>query len=670
MHAARAPGGGFRRAAQAVLRTWLTGAALASACGWEPGEGETGVRVVGVFEPPREGYFWAPVDVEVDGDRVWVLDARAGQVFAYDPLGRYRAAIGRKGRGPGELQDPLALGMAGDSLWVLDIGNGRIEYFARSGAHLRSETLPDGIPTPVDLVRWRGSFVGALPFGELPLARLGPEGPPFLFGAELAARAQELAPADGRIPSIYRLAVVDDELWAAHLYLPLVGVFGPEGRLRRLLEYEAPNPEPVQTRIEKLEAGERRLERAPRRPAGGLGVLPLGNARLLLTHRRDEDGRQVLIGWRGDDPHARTAWGPPDLLLVSAAAAGRRSFAVGARGDVEEPAVLILEADGPGEPPVFAAASDTLRAECPERLPALGLARRPSGREITRILPARDGILLASPEGIFRAAGGRTDRLLSGGKDWALAGGILARLGEGRIDLFDYRPGEAPAPRAALAAGRHETSIALAAGDLFVHSAFHDDALVLRRSLEDGAVVGRELPVERDLFRMLLEGPGRLHEDEGTLVSGADRVIQVPAVRDPVTLLETAGGPGRVLELAGGRRGEVRIDRETRREGRHCRLCIRRIEIDGRVSVVPVYPAAAMAEGVLWLVRLDPPGSSNAVLLKADVEAREVRAWRLAVPGPPTALAVAGDTLLLAADRDLWASPAPTAGALCRLSAS
>jgi hypothetical protein len=77
-----------------------------------------------------------------------------------------------------------------------------------------------------------------------------------------------------------------------------------------------------------------------------------------------------------------------------------------------------------------------------------------------------------------------------------------------------------------------------------------------------------------------------------------------------------------------------------------------------------------MAEGVLWLVRLEPPGSSNAVLLRADVEARQVRAWRLVLPGPPTALAVAGDTLVLAADRDLWTVPAPTKGALCRLSAS
>ncbi|HET9582183.1 MAG TPA: 6-bladed beta-propeller [Gemmatimonadota bacterium] len=348
MRAASAPGGGCRRTAGAVLRAWLTAAVLASACGREAGAGEVGVRVVGVFEPPRAGYFWAPVDVAADGERIWVLDAGAGQVFGYDAGGRYQTAIGRKGRGPGELQDPLALGVAGDTLWILDVGNGRIEHFATSGAHLRSDALPEGLPTPVDMVRWRGSFVGALPFGERPLVRIGPAGRSFVFGAELARRARQLASAGGRIPAIYRLAVVDGELWAAHLYLPLVAVYGPEGRLQRLIEFDAPDPEPVRARIEKRDRGERHLERAPRRPAGTLGFLPLEGRLMLLTHRRDGNGRQALITWRGDDAEPGTAWGPPDLLLVSAAGAGTRSFAVGARGEVEEPAVVILAAEGPG----------------------------------------------------------------------------------------------------------------------------------------------------------------------------------------------------------------------------------------------------------------------------------------------------------------------------------
>ena len=62
-------------------------------------------------------------------------------------------------------------------------------------------------------------------------------------------------------------------------------LFGEDGRLRRLLEFEAPDPEPLETRVETRDQGERRLERAPRHPAGALGVMVLGGSRLLLTHR-------------------------------------------------------------------------------------------------------------------------------------------------------------------------------------------------------------------------------------------------------------------------------------------------------------------------------------------------------------------------------------------------
>ena len=79
-----------------------------------------------------------------------------------------------------------------------------------------------------------------------------------------------------------------------------------------------------------------------------------------------------------------------------------------------------------------------------------------------------------------------------------------------------------------------------------------------------------------------------------------------------------------------------------------------------KVYLLETEGAAALAEGVLWLVRLEPPGSSNVTLLRADLEARLVSAWRLGLPAPPTALAAIGDTLALAADRDLWVLPAPS----------
>lgn len=331
-------------------RLAIAALAIASGNGCEPrAESGPDLRVAREFEPPGEGYLWAPVDVEVDGDRVWVLDAGAGQAHAYDTRGRYRRTLGRKGHGPGELVDPLALGVAGDTLWILNTGNARVERFSREGALLDSEPLPDSLPTPVDLVRWRGVFVGALPFGELPLVIFGGKDAPVPFGADLARRARELAPAGGAIPPVYRLGVVEGELWVAHLYLPLVAVYDAPGRPGRILEFEAPDVGSRETSYEEREGSKRWVLKAPPRPGGGLGFLSLGGTTYLLTHRRGEDGRQILVWWPGPGARGRSVPGLRGLHLVAAAGAGERSYVVGVREDAEEPVVAVLEARDPAE---------------------------------------------------------------------------------------------------------------------------------------------------------------------------------------------------------------------------------------------------------------------------------------------------------------------------------
>lgn len=320
--------------------------AMAVGCGSDAEPPSGAIRVVGEFGSSGEVHLWAPVDVEVDGDRVWVLDAGAGQAHAYDRGGRHVRTVGRAGRGPGELRDPLALGVAGDTLWVLNTGNARVEYFSREGRPIGSEPLPDSLPVPVDLVRWQGAFVGALPFGELPLARFGGREGPLLFGADLARRARELAPEGGAVPAVYRLGVIRGELWVTHLYLPLVGVYEAPDRPGRILEFDAPAAGRSETSYEE-EAGRRRwLVKAPPRPAGGLGLLDLGDRSYLLTHRRDAEGRQVLVWWPDPDVPGRSVSGPPGLLLVAAAGAGPRAYAVGVRGEVEEPVAVIVEPGG------------------------------------------------------------------------------------------------------------------------------------------------------------------------------------------------------------------------------------------------------------------------------------------------------------------------------------
>ncbi len=328
------------------------------------------------------------------------------------------------------------------------------------------------------------------------------------------------------------------------------------------------------------------------------------------------------------------------------------------------------QGSSPAPDPVVLKA-DTLRASCPGRLPDLALpAPARLGVEARRLLPAGDGLLaVARKGGLHRHAAGRTLQLLEDGRDYALLGERLVRLEEDRIETFDYRPGKAPMPRSRLPARDHDVSIALLARGAYVHSAFNEDALVLRRSPLNGAIEAALLPVERDLLRTLLRGPEHLHEDEGLLVGEDGWLLHVPLIRDPVQAIQTETRQRRVMELAGGRRGEVRVEGRTRRDSRPCPGCTRRVEVSARVTVVPLYAGAAVEKDVLWILRLDPAGGTRAALLRVALDASEVRAWRLAFPATPGALGVWRDSLAIAAGPDLWRFPLPEpgSGAACEV---
>jgi hypothetical protein len=300
---------------------------------------------------------------------------------------------------------------------------------------------------------------------------------------------------------------------------------------------------------------------------------------------------------------------------------------------------------------------DTLRAGCPEPLPALAVSTPIAlGVEAKRLLPAGDGLLVVAEEGgLHRYSARRTERLLQGGRDYALYGRRLIRLEGNRIEIFDYSGAAGvPALRSRLPAQGHDVSVLLLKPGAFVHSAFNEHALVLRRSVRDGAVEAAMLPVERDLLRSLLLGPERLHRDEGLLAGEGKWLLHVPFVRDPVQAIDTEASHRWVLMLAHGRRGKVRIEGEERREVQACSACIRRVEMRARVTFVPLYAGAAVDDGVFWILRLDPAGGSRAALLRVAPEMAEIRAWRVAFPTRPGALAVWRDSLAIAAGLQLW----------------
>ncbi len=69
--------------------------------------------------------------------------ASRGDVFVYDDQGRFSRSIGRQGQGPGELTSRARiLVTAGDTLWVADDGNVRMQVWTSAGHYIRSFPLP------------------------------------------------------------------------------------------------------------------------------------------------------------------------------------------------------------------------------------------------------------------------------------------------------------------------------------------------------------------------------------------------------------------------------------------------------------------------------------------------------------------------------------------------
>lgn len=91
----------------------------------------TPVLGIGAMDGPAERVFGQIADAATDGQgRLVVLDARYHQLRLYDRRGRFIAAAGRPGAGPGEFQAPAALALDGDSaVWVLDRRAARVSRF-------------------------------------------------------------------------------------------------------------------------------------------------------------------------------------------------------------------------------------------------------------------------------------------------------------------------------------------------------------------------------------------------------------------------------------------------------------------------------------------------------------------------------------------------------------
>lgn len=131
------------------------------------------IRVVGEDHP-----LYRIEDARVDGARIVVLTQPSPAVHVFDD--RTYAAWGEEGDGPGEVQNPRALTMAGEQIRVLDLrpGASRIITYTSDGTpvgttSIRDPTLVSTFDQMVDTVLVEGS---AFRSPERTLVRITPDG--------------------------------------------------------------------------------------------------------------------------------------------------------------------------------------------------------------------------------------------------------------------------------------------------------------------------------------------------------------------------------------------------------------------------------------------------------------------------------------------------------------
>ncbi|MEO5798262.1 MAG: 6-bladed beta-propeller [Gemmatimonadales bacterium] len=89
--------------------------------------------------------------------RILVADSKANTVRVFDSRGRFEYAIGRSGQGPGDLNRPCCITVAGETLWVEEGGNQRYSAFSlglKSSRFLRSIRAPNAMSGANHRVSW------------------------------------------------------------------------------------------------------------------------------------------------------------------------------------------------------------------------------------------------------------------------------------------------------------------------------------------------------------------------------------------------------------------------------------------------------------------------------------------------------------------------------------
>lgn len=225
----------MKRCQAALVSLGFLAAACSGEAGSETGEGRGDASSgedlpVDTLITTASGVVGDATDLEVAPDgMLFVLDGLNGQVHRIGSDGHYAGAFAGGGAGPTELTRPSALALGrGDTLWVADSGNGRLQAFAPTGEHLAAARAHGWIAFPSHITR-DGRLLASAAGQDTVLAalfdregeRVGTFGrAPAPFGSGNVVRMSELAAmiADGEVPPVFRntafpFAAASGDIW-------------------------------------------------------------------------------------------------------------------------------------------------------------------------------------------------------------------------------------------------------------------------------------------------------------------------------------------------------------------------------------------------------------------------------------------------------------------------
>lgn len=199
-----------------------------------------------ILVDPQSELLTQPSGLAVGPDgAVYVTDYALGRLIRTAGRGAKTVVLAHKGGGPGELQSPTALAVHGDTVRVVDSGNGRVHVFTLDGHYVRSygaghvttagrfDIAPSGRIAMATQGLRGGALVTVLDAEGRELQNVGPLVVPSSEGWDVAAIKN--AVAGRRVPDVFRNTVLprfapDGRLWIVHLAEPLVEQYDTTGR--------------------------------------------------------------------------------------------------------------------------------------------------------------------------------------------------------------------------------------------------------------------------------------------------------------------------------------------------------------------------------------------------------------------------------------------------------